>query len=184
MPTSPDTRPPGPPAPPAGPVEPGSPYARLRAVGQRVGAGIRVVFALGLVLRWGILALAAVVPTWGQAAQVPAATGGTFDAQRAPPGDAPLYTLLVAAHTQCPATPALLVLSDDERARQRGQYFLYPQRLDVILSTDPLDPATITAHAGGCVFYYGPQGTRLDPFLDRLTPLACSADGCLLAISK
>ncbi len=130
------------------------------------------------------LALPGASKAWLQAARTPANTGISFDAQRAPPGDTPLYTLLIAAHTRCPATPALLVLSDDERAWQRGNYFLYPQRLDVVHSTDPLDAATLATHAGGCVLYYGPQGTRLDPFHDRLTQIACSTDGCLFGIGK
>lgn len=184
MPPVPAALPPDPPPPPAALAPPGAGRARLLRAGQRALASLRVACALGVVLGWVGLALPGASRAWLQAARTPANTGISFDAQRAPPGDGTLYPLLIAAHDSCPATQPLLVLSDDERAWQRGNYFLYPQQLDVVLSTDPLDAARLAAYAGGCVFYYGPQGTRLDPFRDRLTPLTCTADGCLLRIGK
>jgi len=93
-----------------------------------------------------------------------------------------LNVLMAAAQNACQQAPRLLLLSDEPAAWMWGSYLLYPQRLDVVQSVDGFTAANLDEHSGGCVLWYGSQGTRLEPFVERLAPLRCTAEGCLYRV--
>jgi hypothetical protein len=163
------------------------PVAAARPTGWRRGLGAlwyaaRVALAVGALLVWTIQGLLPAWQTWQAAARTPSAAGVSYDAQRLTLDGNTLYPLLAAARTACPAPRPVLALSDDVRAYQQGNYFLYPRRVDVIGQADSFSAAALTAHAGGCVFTYGPSGGRLDPYRAQLTEVTCTPDGCLYRI--
>jgi hypothetical protein len=145
--------------------------------------GVRMALAAACVGAWILTGWPAAWLAWQAARQTPSAAGVSYDAQRATLPEGPLYTLLAAARTACPPTQAVLALSDDPIALQQGNYVLYPRRIVLVRGSDPFGPATLVGHAGGCLFFYGPQGGRLDPVRARLTELACSRDGCLYRVT-
>ena len=91
--------------------------------------------------------------------------------------------LAEAARSACPGPRAVLVVSDDPLTWLRGNYLLYPRRLDVVQSVDGFTPADLDAHAGGCLFTYGGERARIDPFRPRLSPVACVADDCVYRVT-
>ena len=160
---------------------------RAGATGRRRGLAAlfyaaRVALVVGVLLVWTIQGLLPAWRAWQAAAQTPPAAGVSYDAQRLTLDGNTLYPLLAAARTACPAPRPVLALSDDVRAYQQGNYFLYPRRVDVIAQADAFSAADLTGHAGGCVFTYGPSGGRLDPFRAQLTEVICTPDGCLYRI--
>jgi hypothetical protein len=142
----------------------------------------RIALAVGVLLVWTIQGLLPAWNAWQAAAHTPSAAGVSYDAQRLTLDGNTLYPLLAAARTACPSPNPVLTLSDDARAYQQGNYFLYPRRVDVIGQATPVSAADLTTHAGGCVFTYGPSGGRLDPFRAHLTEVTCTPDGCLYRI--
>ena len=145
---------------------------------MRVGVG------LALVIAWAQTGLPAMWQAWQVAGRTPAAAGRSYDELRATLPSAPLHALLAAARTACPPARPVLVLSDDPIALQQGNYILYPRRVVMVPGAAPLDAATLAPYGGGCVFFYGPQGGRLDPFRPRLTEITCSPDGCLYRVNS
>lgn len=142
----------------------------------------RLTLGLGLLLIWTGAGLPGAWQTWWAAAHTPSAAAVSYDAQRLTLEANTLYTLFMAARQACPPAQPVLALSDDVRALQQGNYLLYPRRIDLVRQADPFGAANIAAHAGGCVFYYGPVGGRLDPFRAQLSEITCDRDGCLYRV--
>ncbi len=106
---------------------------------------------------------------------------------RSPAGGHPLEIVTVlagTARTACPGDGPVLVISDDPFAWLRGNYLLYPRRLDVVQSVDGFTAVDLDAHRGGCLFTYGPQRARIEPFRPRLTAAGCAGDDCVYRITE
>ena len=126
---------------------------RAGATGWRRGLAAlfyaaRVALVVGVLLVWTIQGLLPAWRAWQAAAQTPSAAGVSYDAQRLTLDGNTLYPLLAAARTACPAPRPVLALSDDVRAYQQGNYFLYPRRVDVIAQADAFSAADLTGHGG------------------------------------
>jgi hypothetical protein len=143
---------------------------------------VRAGLALAVVIAWAQTGLPTMWQAWQAARTTPAAAGRSYDDLRMTLSSAPLHALLAAARAACPPARPVLALSDDPIAMQQGNYILYPRRVILVPGAAPFDAATLAPFAGGCVFFYGPQGGRLDPFRARLTEITCSPSGCLYRV--
>ena len=91
--------------------------------------------------------------------------------------------LATAAGSACPGGGPILVVSDDPIAWLRGNYVLYPRKLDVVQSVDGFTAADLDAHSGGCLLTFGPQRSRIEPYRPRLLQAACTGDDCVYRVA-
>ncbi len=148
---------------------------------QALGA-LRISIAVCLLAIWAHAGLPAAWDTWRTAMRTPSAAHISYDEQRATLPQGSLNVLIAATRDNCPATPPTIVLSDDAVSWFQGNYLLYSRHLDVIQTVDGLTNADFDTHTGGCLFTYGPERERLQPFLHRLARITCAEDDCLYRI--
>ena len=149
---------------------------------DRARSVLRVVIGLCLLDIWAQAGLPAAWDSWRTAMYTPSASNISYDEQRATLPQGSLNVLIAATRDNCLATPPTIILSDDVVSWFQGNYLLYPRPLDVIQSVDGFTSADFDTHTGGCLFTYGPERDRLQPFLTRLAPIKCAEGDCLYRI--
>src|SRR5688500_16873363 len=142
----------------------------------------RVVLGLGLLGVWVWQGLPPAWEAWRGAAQTRPAGALSYDELRATLPEGPLNLLAAAARTACPPELELIAVTDNPIAWLQGNYLLYPRRLYVIQPVDGFTVADLDARTGGCLFTYGPQRARIEPFRARLMPLTCAGEDCLYRV--
>lgn len=164
---------------------------------------LRVALALGVLFGWTLQAQPYDWQYWNASVHTPQAPGGS-DAERrmflegegavrarlegmggTPQQGANLYKLLDKAQTSCPADRPVLVIGDYLLVGQSA-YVLYPRRVDVRATGEPIERLDMANWAGGCLLYFGDQadGEQIGSLLPGLTAINCNSDGCLYGISS
>lgn len=151
---------------------------------SRLAYILRVLLAVGAMSAWAVQGLLPNWNTWLQALNTPSAAGLSYSEQRSSLEGYDLYTLVIAARDACPPGKPVLALSDDIRADQQGNYYLYPRRVDIVRLSEPFGLPNFTAHAGACFFFYGADAyPRITPFQPQLAKqIICVKNGCLYLI--
>ncbi|MSQ28267.1 MAG: hypothetical protein EXR51_09050 [Dehalococcoidia bacterium] len=154
----------------------------LRRAAERLNWMVRVAIAATLVVVWIRAGAGHAWDVWA-AGFVRFARPGAEAAPARNAGYITVTTLADAVKLACPGSSPILVISDDSFAWIRGNYILYPRWLDVVQPPDGFTAADLDNHLNSCLFTYGSERVRIEPFRSRLTPVECVGEDCAYRIT-